>query len=73
MISPCIHICSLDTDTGYCIGCGRTGTEIGSWTTYSDAERDKLMSLLPSRLAALADERTSHSAPAIIPTEPLAS
>jgi predicted Fe-S protein YdhL (DUF1289 family) len=36
-----------------CLGCGRTLGEIASWTTYSDAERARVMAELPGRMAAL--------------------
>ncbi len=50
MISPCILICSIDIDTGYCFGCGRTRNEIAGWMDYSDTERRELMEVLPGRL-----------------------
>lgn len=50
MESPCILVCSIDMNTGYCFGCGRTGDEIGGWTTYTDAERRAIMATLPARL-----------------------
>lgn len=53
MKSPCILVCSIDMETGYCFGCGRTGDEISHWTSYSDRERDFLMSALPARLATI--------------------
>lgn len=51
--SPCILVCSIDLTTGYCFGCGRTGDEIASWMTYSDAERDTIMASLEERLATV--------------------
>lgn len=53
MESPCILICSIDMNTGYCFGCGRTGDEIGSWTSYTDAERRAIMVTLPARLETI--------------------
>ncbi|MGK9050778.1 DUF1289 domain-containing protein [Neorhizobium petrolearium] len=50
MISPCILVCSIDTKTGYCFGCGRTREEIAAWMDYSDMERRELMDILPARL-----------------------
>ncbi|MBN9028418.1 MAG: DUF1289 domain-containing protein [Rhizobiales bacterium] len=50
MESPCILVCSIDMNTGYCFGCGRTRDEIGLWTSYSDAERRAIMEALPARL-----------------------
>ncbi|WEA27824.1 MULTISPECIES: DUF1289 domain-containing protein [Rhizobium] len=54
MQTPCIHVCSLVSATGFCAGCGRTLQEIGSWASYSDAERRRIMALLPARLAGVA-------------------
>jgi predicted Fe-S protein YdhL (DUF1289 family) len=50
MESPCILVCSIDTVTGYCFGCGRTRDEIGSWMTYTSEERRTIMATLPARL-----------------------
>lgn len=48
-LTPCIGICRLD-DRGYCVGCQRTGEEIGRWRAMSDAERLYVMQvLLPER------------------------
>jgi predicted Fe-S protein YdhL (DUF1289 family) len=51
--SPCTLVCTIDTDTGWCLGCGRTRAEIGAWTTIDPAERRAVMDLLPDRMAAL--------------------
>ncbi|PSJ64267.1 DUF1289 domain-containing protein [Kumtagia ephedrae] len=48
--SPCILVCSIDTKTGYCFGCGRTREEIAAWITMSPDERRRTMALLPARL-----------------------
>ncbi|HEY0124326.1 MAG TPA: DUF1289 domain-containing protein [Rhizobium sp.] len=53
MLTPCILVCSIDLNTGYCFGCGRTREEIGGWMTYSDAERLDIMQVLPERLATV--------------------
>jgi predicted Fe-S protein YdhL (DUF1289 family) len=50
--SPCTRICSLNPATGLCRGCGRTIEEIAGWAALSDAERARIMTLLPERLAA---------------------
>ena len=34
--SPCIGVCRLDVETGYCEGCCRTIEEIAGWSTLSD-------------------------------------
>lgn len=50
MLTPCILVCSIDQNTGYCFGCGRTSAEIGAWVSYSDDERRQIMEMLPERL-----------------------
>jgi uncharacterized protein len=48
-LSPCTGICRLD-ERGYCLGCQRTGEEIGRWRAMSDAERLYVMQvILPTR------------------------
>jgi hypothetical protein len=51
--SPCNEVCQLDRESGWCLGCGRTGDEIAAWTRLTDDERDALMARMPARLAAL--------------------
>jgi uncharacterized protein len=53
MQTPCILVCSIDMNTGYCFGCGRTGEEIGEWTLFSDEQRSEIMASLPARLETL--------------------
>jgi uncharacterized protein len=53
METPCIKICVIDPSLGFCVGCGRTGNEIGGWTSYSSADRRAIMASLPDRLARM--------------------
>ena len=53
-LSPCIGVCKLDEQSGFCLGCGRTGGEIGAWSTLGGPERDAIWAELPERLKALA-------------------
>ncbi|MBB4569744.1 DUF1289 domain-containing protein [Rhizobium leucaenae] len=53
MLTPCILVCSIDMNTGYCFGCGRTREEIGAWMNYSDDQRREIMQVLPERLATV--------------------
>jgi predicted Fe-S protein YdhL (DUF1289 family) len=50
--SPCIQVCILDPRSGLCRGCGRTLDEIARWTSFSDAERARVIGMLPARLIA---------------------
>ena len=29
--SPCINICTMDPDSGLCLGCSRTAEEVEKW------------------------------------------
>ena len=51
--TPCNKVCVLDPASGLCVGCGRTGAEIGSWIGMTAEERRRIMAELPARLAAL--------------------
>jgi predicted Fe-S protein YdhL (DUF1289 family) len=51
--TPCEKICILDQPSGLCRGCGRNLMEIERWSAYSDAERSRVLAVLPGRLAAL--------------------
>ena len=54
VLSPCIGICQL-ADDGYCVGCLRSGDEIGRWLSMGDAERHHIMHVvLPQREATQA-------------------
>jgi predicted Fe-S protein YdhL (DUF1289 family) len=57
--SPCVKICTLDTQAGFCRGCGRTLDEIAGWVRMDSAQRKQIMAELPARLAA----RRSAEAP----------
>ena len=37
--SPCISICQMDDDTGWCSGCLRTLDEIACWSVLDDAQK----------------------------------
>ena len=53
IVSPCEKICIVDPPSGLCRGCGRDLTEIAGWTGYTEAERARIMTELPQRLAAM--------------------
>ena len=51
--SPCVDICKLDGDTGFCIGCLRTRTEIREWKTMTDDLRLAVIDQRPHREVTL--------------------
>src|SRR5260363_245525 len=50
--SPCIDVCRLNPQTGYCEGCFRTLEEIRSWKTMTDSDKRGLFEALIARSAA---------------------
>jgi predicted Fe-S protein YdhL (DUF1289 family) len=55
--SPCVGVCKIDEDAGFCLGCARTRTEVAAWPSLSDAARDEVWANLPERLALLSIRR----------------
>jgi len=47
--SPCIDVCRISADTGYCEGCSRTIAEIAAWSECSDAQKRAVLEQLPRR------------------------
>ncbi len=56
--SPCIKLCVIEPESGYCIGCGRTRDEIAGWLAMTPQLRDTVMLDLPGRLNNLTRNRT---------------
>ncbi|GAA0733078.1 DUF1289 domain-containing protein [Sphingomonas japonica] len=53
VLSPCVLVCAIDAASGWCLGCGRSASEIAQWPFASDAERQALLDRLPERLCQL--------------------
>jgi uncharacterized protein len=51
--TPCVKLCVVDPDSGFCIGCGRTPSEIGGWIAMSPDARRAVMAELDERLDSL--------------------
>ena len=51
--SPCTKVCIIHAAKGFCLGCGRSLSEIAAWGSLSGRDRTRLMADLPRRLAAL--------------------
>ncbi len=51
--SPCNKVCVVHPVQKLCIGCGRSLDEIAHWIDFDDAERRRIMTLLPLRLKAI--------------------
>lgn len=47
--SPCIKVCVVDGQTGWCLGCARALGEIAAWSGMSDPDKQALLADLPAR------------------------
>ncbi len=47
--SPCISVCQIDPQTGWCIGCQRTIDEIRDWIISTPDERHRILDALKAR------------------------
>lgn len=56
--TPCVKICVVEPETGFCIGCGRTRDEIGGWIAMTPDHRRNVMADLDERIATLTLRKT---------------
>lgn len=47
--SPCIGVCQINPDTGWCAGCYRSSAEVQGWWDYSNEEKRGVLAELPQR------------------------
>ncbi|MDP1650314.1 MAG: DUF1289 domain-containing protein [Rubrivivax sp.] len=47
--SPCISVCRMDEDSGWCIGCLRTLDEIALWSVLDDNDKRTVRADLEQR------------------------
>ncbi len=50
--SPCIGVCEINPDTGFCRGCLRTIEEIAGWREADARQRETILRRLATRRAA---------------------
>ena len=48
--SPCISVCQMDAQTGWCIGCLRSIEEIGAWSNNTDQDKRAVWQRIGERL-----------------------
>ena len=48
-MSPCIKVCRVDRDSGLCVACLRTLSEISDWWGMRDDEKRAVLADLPNR------------------------
>ena len=49
--SPCVNVCQIDPQTGYCMGCLRTIDEIADWLEMTNEEKQQVLDRLEQRKA----------------------
>jgi len=49
MASPCIEICEMNEQSGYCRGCFRTVDEIAGWGSFSADRKAAILRELAAR------------------------
>ena len=47
--SPCIDICTIDPESGLCVGCSRTQEEINEWNVKNNDQKKELLIKIKSR------------------------
>jgi predicted Fe-S protein YdhL (DUF1289 family) len=50
--SPCVSVCRIDPQSGWCEGCARTIDEIAQWSVMSDDARRAVWAQLVIRAGA---------------------
>ena len=50
--SPCISICRMNSESGFCEGCLRTIEEIAGWSGMTDADKRSVWRAIELRAAA---------------------
>ena len=53
VLSPCINICVIDEETGFCAGCQRTIEEITGWADRNSTAKREILQKLTDRRAWL--------------------
>lgn len=51
--SPCVGVCKIDYDTGFCLGCARTLAEVAAWPSLTDPAKDEVWATLSKRLVSM--------------------
>ena len=59
--SPCNDICTIDSVSGLCVGCGRTPSEITNWIRYSDNQKKAILNSLKNRRNNIDNMKTRDS------------
>jgi hypothetical protein len=59
-MSPCVGVCVMDEETGWCFGCGRTAGEIREWQRLDAPTRAALEADLGDRVKTVLEKRRAQ-------------
>jgi len=57
--TPCVKVCIVDGESGLCLGCYRTLSEVADWGRLTDAARSSIMADLPGRRGRIDPKKLS--------------
>lgn len=57
IVTPCIKVCMVDGESGLCLGCQRTLSEIAGWSGLTEARREAILAELPARRSRIRPEK----------------
>jgi hypothetical protein len=55
--TPCVNICVIDGESGLCLGCQRTLSEVASWGRLTDQQRAEIIAGLAARRGRIRPEK----------------
>lgn len=58
--SPCVGVCKMDAEKGWCSGCYRSLEEIAGWSRMPDSDKRRLWVQVEARQAAALGEAISR-------------
>jgi uncharacterized protein len=61
--SPCVSICTMNAQTGWCDGCHRTLDEIAQWAELTNPEKRAVLVLVEQRAHAAQPVSTAGRLP----------
>lgn len=47
--SPCIGVCTIDEDSGFCLGCARSLKEVAGWRRLTTEQKQAVVGALEER------------------------
>jgi uncharacterized protein len=55
--TPCVQVCIVDGESGFCLGCYRTLGEVAGWSGLGEEARAAIMADLPGRRGRIRPEK----------------